>query len=76
MTAVRTSGRSVVLAVGVLGVLVASLTACQPTNYSQCPTAAAGQVRVAVVGQGRAPGTDGLMHHGFLQRAFGCGRCG
>lgn len=37
-----------------IGVLIAPLSACEPTDFSKCPTAGAGQVRVAVVVDARA----------------------
>ncbi len=37
-----------------IGVLVAPLNACEPTDYSKCPAVGAGQVRVAVVVDARA----------------------
>src|SRR6476661_5823134 len=40
----------------ILGALVPLLSACDPPNYSKCPTKGSGQVRVAVVVDARALG--------------------
>lgn len=53
---VAAASRSVVGAV-VLCVLVVPLSACEPPDYSKCPTRGSGQVRVAVVVDARAFGS-------------------